>query len=164
MRNKVDESVVEQSIRIIQTRISNSSRADVMDEARVILPPPNSLLPAPHTVARERNRPSKLQVSPIDSKTAECPAQFLFDFCYFQAEELVEETCTIKDILKVMDDVYEFCIYRLNNQKEMILIQYIRGKTRSVAATYMLAKTQNTSIHQACKAIQQKRGIMIPDD
>ena len=162
MRNKVDKSVLEESIKTIQTHVSNHAQADAMEEATVILPP-NSLLLGPHTVARDKNNLIKLGVSSIVSMTAECPAQFPDDFGYFEAA-LVEETCTIEDILNVMDDVYEFCIRRLN-QKETILIHCVRGKTRSAAAaTYVLAKMQHASIHQTYETIQQKRDIMIPDD
>jgi len=122
----------------------------------------------PHTVARSREELAKLGITSIISMTAECGIQFPEDdtlqYC-FLAENLVEHTCTIEDVLDILDDVVDFASNKMNKPEEKIFIHCVQGKTRSAAATaFILAKTSGQSIDQAYEFIKSKRDVFIPKD
>ena len=162
-RKTVDFSVLENAEKLI-LEAKNSLCKDKMAQASPIT---NQLFLGPHTVARNRDELSKLGITAIISMTAECGIQFpddnTLEYC-FLADKLVEHTCTIEDILDIIDDVYHFAAEKLKYPSEKILIHCVQGKTRSAAAAaYIVAKSSGTSIDQAYQFIKSKRDVFIPE-
>mmetsp|Transcript_21532 Transcript_21532/g.31283 ORF Transcript_21532/g.31283 Transcript_21532/m.31283 type:complete len:224 (+) Transcript_21532:72-743(+) len=124
----------------------------------------SSLYLAPHTVARDKYKLEQLGITSILSMTAECGPQYPNNFNYHH-EPLIEHTCSIEDVLEVLDRSIVFVQSELSNSPQnKVLIHCVQGKTRSASiATYFIATSTGISVYEAYDKIRQRRDIYIPE-
>lgn len=148
-----------------------------MDEATEITP---QVYLGPLSVARDQEALKAIGITAVVCAAAEGRPFFPDSFAYCDVgQDLIEHTCGIKNMLQIIDHVWDFCEPMLlqathddydndvmkKHQQHRILVHCVHGRTRSAAVVvYLLARLENATISQAYQCVRSRRDVLIPQE